>query len=121
MFCSRALELVEIVGERGEDFVGGLGPGEGPWVGVPGVNPGADVAFEGVDAGVDAAAQELVGEQAEPAFDLVDPGGAGRGEVDVEARVAAQPGLDLGGVVGTSLVKSIFVWGCRVGSGGSGK
>jgi hypothetical protein len=112
---------VEVVGERGEDFVGGLGPGEGPWVGVPGIDPGADVAFEGVDAGVDAAAQELVGEQAEPAFDLVDPGGAGRGEVDVEARVAAQPGLDLGGVVGTSLVKSIFVWGCRVGSGGSGK
>ena len=85
------------------------------------VDPGFDVGAQGGDAVVDSAPKLLVGEQAEPAFDLVDPGGAGRGEVDVEARMAAQPGLDLGGVVGTSLVKSIFVWGCRVGSGGSGK
>ena len=42
--------------------------------------------------------------QAEQAFDLVDPGGSGRGEVDVEPGVAGQPGVDLGGLVGGVVV-----------------
>ena len=56
------------------------------------------------DALVDAAADQLVGQEAEPAFDLVDPGGAGRGEVHVEAGVAGQPGLDRRGLVGGVVV-----------------
>ena len=40
----------------------------------------------------------------------------------VIARVGGPARPDHGRVfVGTSLVKSIFVWGCGVGSGGSGK
>ena len=57
-----------------EDLVGGLGPGEWLWVVVPVLDPGADVVFEVRDGGVDAAADELFGDQCEPAFDLVDPG-----------------------------------------------
>src|SRR6516162_10102774 len=45
----------------------------------------------------------LVGEQRKPAFDLVEPGGAGRGEVEVIARVAGEPRFDgrrfVGGVI----------------------
>jgi hypothetical protein len=37
---------------------------------------------------VKSALDELLGEQAEPAFDMVDPGRAGEGEVQVEPRVA---------------------------------
>ena len=37
------------------------------------------------------AADELVGEQAEPALDLVDPAGSGRGEVDMEPGMTGQP------------------------------
>ena len=50
------------------------------------------------------AADELVGEQAEPAPDLVDPAGSGRGEVDMEPGVTGQPGLDLGSLVGAVVV-----------------
>ena len=52
---------------------------------------------------MDAALDLLVSEQREPALDLVKPGGAGRGEVELMARVAGEPGLDgrrlVGGVV----------------------
>jgi hypothetical protein len=52
---------------------------------------------------MDAALDLLVSEQREPALDLVKPGGAGRGEVELMARVAGEPGLDgrrlAGGVV----------------------
>jgi hypothetical protein len=34
-----------------------------------------------------------VGQEAEPALDLVYPGGVGGGEVDVEAGMAGEPGL----------------------------
>src|SRR5450759_752514 len=59
---------------------------------IPG--PGADVGFEGPDGGVAASADELVGDEAEPALDLVDPAGAGRGEMHVEAWMFGQPGVD---------------------------
>jgi len=63
-----------------------------------------DVFFEGLDAFVDAAAQKLVGEEAEPAFDPVDPGRAGRGEVQMEARVLGQPVVDRWCFVGGEVV-----------------
>jgi hypothetical protein len=53
---------------------------------------------------MDAAPDQLAGQQAEPPFDLVHPGGAGGGEVDMEARVPGEPGPDLGGVVGGVVV-----------------
>src|SRR6266516_5698083 len=93
-------DLGKVVSERVQDLVGGLGPAERPGVGVPGGDPVPDVVFQGLDGGVDAAADQLVGEQAEPALDLVHPGGAGGGEVHVEPGAPGQPGPDLGGVVG---------------------
>src|SRR5215467_3201814 len=97
-------DLGEIVGKRVQDLVGGFGPGERPGVGVPGGDPVLDVVFQGLHGGVHAAADQLVGEQAKPALDLVHPRRAGRGEVDVEAGTAGQPGPDLGGVVGGVVV-----------------
>jgi hypothetical protein len=59
----------EVVGERGQDLVGGLGPGERPGVLIPGGDPGPDVVLQGLHRGVHAAADQLVGQQAEPALD----------------------------------------------------
>jgi len=74
-----------ISGEGAKDLIGGLGPHERLGVVVPGLDPGADVSLEGVNAGVHPALEQLGGELGEPAFDLVEPGGAGRDEVQVEA------------------------------------
>jgi hypothetical protein len=57
----------EIVGEGVQDLVGGLGPGEGPGLVVPGGNPVPDVVLQGLYGGVDTTADQLVGQQAEPA------------------------------------------------------
>ena len=51
-----------------------------------------------------ASADEFVGDEGEPAFDLVDPAGAGRGEMHVEARVLDQPGVDRRRLVGAVVV-----------------
>ena len=52
---------------------------------------------------MDAALDLLVGEESKPAFYLIEPGGAGRGEVEVIARVAGEPRFDgwrfVGGVI----------------------
>jgi hypothetical protein len=42
----------------------------------------------------------LAGDDGEEALDQVEPAAAGRGEVDVHARVLGQPGLDGGVLVG---------------------
>jgi hypothetical protein len=47
----------------------------------------ADVGFQLGDAAVGRAAEFAVGQLGEPAFDEVEPGGAGGGEVQVEAAV----------------------------------
>ncbi len=73
-------------------------------VGVPLLDPGFDVAFECGDAVVDAAADLAVGEEPEPAFDLVQPRGAGRGEVQMESWVGREPGADRRGLVGGQVV-----------------
>ena len=73
-------------------------------MGVPVGDPGTDVGFERLYGLVSATADLLLGEQAEPALGLVDPGGAGRGEVDVEPGVFCQPGSYCGGLVGAVVV-----------------
>lgn len=52
-----------------------------------------DQVWHGVEH---AAAQGFVGEHSEPAFDQVQPGARGRGEVEVDPGMAGQPGGHLG-------------------------
>jgi len=73
-----------------------------------GLDEGGDIGLEPIDAAMHATLDLLVGEQREPAFDLVEPGGAGRREVEVIARVAGEPRFD--GWVSKSSVK----WAKRV-------
>ena len=65
---------------------------------------GLDCRLEFSDAAEDAAADGVAGDQAEEAFDQIDPGGRGRSEVEVEAGVALEPSLDLGVLVGRVVV-----------------
>ena len=80
--------------DRLEDGISALGPDERLGLGIVGLNESGDVGLEVLDTAMDAALDLLVGEQREPAFDLIKPGGAGRCEVQVTARVAGEPGLD---------------------------
>ena len=84
--------------ESFEDVLGGLGPDERPGVVVPGLHPAPDVGFEGVDAAMVTALEQVFGEVGEPAFDLVEPAGVGRGVVQGEPGVSGQPGLDRRGL-----------------------
>ena len=76
---------------------------------VPGVDPSSDVVLEGSHADVDAAADELVGDEAEPPFDLVDPERSGRGDVDVEPGMAFQPVVDHVGLAGGELMHTLLM------------
>ena len=71
-------------------------PDEGLGAVVPAGDPGADVGFQLGDAAVHAAAQQSGAQFGEEAFDEVEPGAAGRGEVQVEPGMAQQPAFDLG-------------------------
>ena len=91
--------------DRLEDGIGCLGPDE--WLGlvIVGLDDDGDIGLEPIDAAMHAALDLLVGEQREPAFDLVEPGGAGRGEVEVIARVAGEPRFHGRGLVGGVIVE----------------
>ena len=57
------------------------------------------------DRAEDAAPDALSGEFGEEVFDGVEPGAGGRGEVEDPARVAGEPGFDLGMLVGGVVVE----------------
>ena len=61
--------------DRLEHGIGRFRPYEGLWVIIVSLDEGRDI----MDAVMDAALDLLIGEHSEPAFDLVQPGGAGRG------------------------------------------
>ena len=63
-----------------------------------------DGRFELGNGGEDAASDAVLGDQAEEALDLIEPGGRGGGEVQVKARVLGQPCLNVG-----MLVRSVVV------------
>ena len=88
-----------------EDGIGGLGPDERLGVVIVGLDEGGDVGLQFLDAAMNAALDLFVGEQREPAFNLVQPGSAGRREVQVIARVAGQPGPDRRRLVGGVIVE----------------
>lgn len=86
-----------------EDRICGGSPLEGPAVLVVGRDEMIDSLHELLDAGERAAANGLVSDHREEAFDLIEPGAVGRNEVHVPARTRCEPRLDLrvavGGVV----------------------
>ena len=71
-----------ISGDGLQDSIGGFGPDERFWVIVRGLDEGVDGGLEFMHAAMDAALDLLVGEEGKPAFDLVQPGGAGWREVE---------------------------------------
>ena len=96
----RVSTSITVTGDRLEDLVGGLGPGEGARVFVAVRQPVADVGAQLAYRAVGAAAQLARGQLGEPALDEVQPGGAGGGEVQREARMGEQPAPHRRGLVG---------------------
>src|SRR6202790_5063764 len=78
------------------DLMGGFGPAEGFGIFVPVCQKAGDGLLQARDAVEAAPANWLRGDQAEPALAQVEPRGAGRGEVQMEARVRGQPLCDRG-------------------------
>jgi hypothetical protein len=87
---SRVRNPVQTAGEAFEDLVYGLRPDVGLRVGVACGDPVADVLFRGLDRPVNASPYLLAGQFGEPSLDEVQPGRAGRCEVQVEPGVGRQ-------------------------------
>ena len=87
-----------------EDFVGGLGPYEGPRIEIVGSEVVADGLFEIDGAAMSTSTNLRLGERCEPVFDLIEPRGGSRGEVRRETRMAGHPGLHRRGLVGAVVV-----------------
>ena len=81
----------------------GFGPDEGPGALIVGLDEGIDVLPELGDGGEGRAAQGFPGEDGEPDFDLVEPGGSRRGEVEMHIGMRREPSFVL--LVGVEVVK----------------
>jgi hypothetical protein len=90
--------------DGGENVIGRFGPSEGLWLGIMGVDVGMDRCLKIRGRAVDATAKLLLGEQREEAFDLADPGGRGRREVNVPMRAFGEPVADELGLVRAGIV-----------------
>ena len=87
-----------------EDRVGRRRPHEGLAVAVVPLRKAFDVRDEVADAAERTPPNGSLGDDVEPDLDLVEPGGVGRGVVDVEARAGGEPAADLGVLVGRIVV-----------------
>src|ERR1700730_1758613 len=83
----------------------GFAPGEGAGGLVIALDEGIDVFPEVGDAGEAGALQRLSAEDGEPAFDLIEPGGVRRGEVEMNVLVPTEPGVALW-FVGVEIVEN---------------
>ena len=101
---SKRFERTARTGDFCEDFFRRFGPDEGLGVSIVMVEVLVDGRFELGNGGEDAASDAVLGDQAEEALDLIEPGGRGRGEVQVKARVLGQPCLNV-----AMLVRSVVV------------
>ena len=88
-----------------EDGIGGSGPDEGTAFGVVVGDEVIDLLDQFADVFEGAAADGALGNQGEPALDLIKPTGIGGSEVQVIARVTGQPGFNLGMFVGGVIVQ----------------
>ena len=82
-----------------DDCVGVGGPDKGFGIVVGLAQKAVDGGLEVGDAPEHAAFEPAPGELGEEALDRVEPGGRGRGEVEMEALVPREPGADLGMLV----------------------
>src|SRR5215470_3726686 len=90
----------------------GLGPSEGGGVVVIGLDEGIDVLLELLDRGEGGAAQGLAFQDREPDLDLVEPGGAGRREVEVHLGMTLEPAVALG-LMGAEIIENdveVLAW-----------
>ena len=95
LFCIRRLlpvssdftEFVQRASFPSEDVFGSLGPGEGLWLCVVLPQVIVDGGLQIADAGVTGSPDALRRDFGEEAFDEVQPGCAGRREMQLEARV----------------------------------
>src|SRR6202140_2486432 len=95
---AKALELCE-------DGVGARGPREGRVMEIVTGDVGVDFLHQLADAAERPAPNCLLSDEAEPALHLIEPTGVGRGVMDVVARPARQPSLNLGMLVGAVVVR----------------
>lgn len=94
--------------DSGEDACGIGGPDEGLWIIVVLFDVAVDGGLQIDDGMKDAAFQSPLGECGEEGLDGVEPRGRCRREVKGPARMAAEPGFDLGMfAVGGSLAYSL--------------
>ena len=85
--------------DGGDDFVGIGGPDKGLWLFVGSAQEAVDGGLEIDDRAEDAALEAGAGQLGEEAFDRIEPGGRGRGEMEMEPGMAFEPGADLGMLV----------------------
>ncbi len=95
----------------------GLCPDEGSGSLVVSSDEGVDVGDEVLDAGEGRAVKRLLGEDREPDFDLVEPGGVGGRVMEMDVLMALQPHVALG-LVGGEIVEDDMDF--ALGMGGNG-
>jgi hypothetical protein len=90
--------------DGGDDFIWVGGPDEGLGFVVGLGDEAVDGGLEFGDGAEDAAFEAAPGELGEEALDGIEPGAGSRGEVEDEARMAGESGLDLRMLVGGVVV-----------------
>jgi hypothetical protein len=82
-----------------DDGIRVCGPDKGLWVVIGFGEIAVDGGLEIDDAGEHSALEPLPGQLRKEAFDGTKPGGRGRSEMEMEPRMAFEPGTDLGMLV----------------------
>ena len=83
-----------------DDLVGICDPLEGFRLGIVIAEESVDGGLEVGDRSEDPALETPLGQDGKKAFDSVEPGGRGRGEVECPARMAREPSVHGGMLVG---------------------
>src|SRR2546421_8178107 len=91
--------------DAGEDLFGRLDPDERLGVFIVGGEVEPDCVLESAGAAMSAAPKLLLSQGGEPPLDLIDPGGIGRREVEVEAGMPQKPSMDQRRLVGAVVVE----------------